>query len=64
MKHGYFVVGENFFGNRFTSGRNDTLAQIKKTYRHMMNSKEYSDQCKQTFRIVELVEQDITEKVL
>lgn len=58
MKHGYMVVGKD--GYEFTSGSYDTKRQVLKTYNFMMNSAQYSDACKKSLRIVELVEKDIT----
>ena len=59
MKHGYTVVGKESWGE-FMSGKHDTKRAVLKTYRFMMDSKQYSDACKKTLKIVELVEKDIT----
>ena len=62
MKHGYFVVGKDADGD-FTFGKCNTKREVLRDYRFVMNSNDYTDTVKKTFKIVELVEKDITAEV-
>lgn len=64
MKHGYFVTGKDKDGSEFTFGKNETKRQVLKDYEFVMRSPHYTDAMKKTFKIVELVEKDITAELL